>query len=192
MFTSSGQLGDAARCRESGISAYLTKPVPQAELLQVVCHALGKAESREVTAPVITRHSLREDSQRWRVLLAEDNAVNRMLAVRLLEKRGHKVTTANNGREAVAAFSTQQFDLILMDVQMPEMDGFEATAEIRSMQIVTGPHTPIIALTAHALTGDREKCMECGMDGYVAKPIRAENLYTEMDDVMRVRELVLQ
>jgi PAS domain S-box-containing protein len=191
MFTSSGQLGDAARCREAGIGAYLTKPVPHAELLQVVCHALGRAESADATAAVITRHSLREESPHWRVLLAEDNAVNRMLAVRLLEKRGHKVVTANNGREALEAFSKQEFDLILMDVQMPEMDGFEATAAIRALQAGTGKHIPIVALTAHALAGDREKCLQGGMDGYATKPIRAEILYLEMDEVMRLPALAV-
>ncbi len=193
MLTSSGQLGDAARCREAGIAAYLTKPVPQAELLHAICQTLGTAEQVVPTvAPVITRHSLREGSPHWRILLAEDSGVNRMLAVRLLEKRGHKVSTAVNGREAVELFARQEFDLILMDIQMPEMDGFEATAAIREIQAAAGTRTPIIALTAHALTGDREKCLAAEMDGYVTKPIRAESLYQEMDDVMRIGGLVLQ
>jgi two-component system sensor histidine kinase/response regulator len=119
------------------------------------------------------------------VLLAEDNAVNRTLAVRLLEKRGHRVTTATNGQEAVEAFQRQHFDLILMDIQMPEMDGLEATATIRTLQTGSGVRTPIVALTAHALNGDREKCLESGMDGYVAKPIQAAVMYKVMDDVMR-------
>jgi len=193
MLTSSGQLGDAARCREAGIAAYLTKPVPQAELLHAICQTLGTAEQVASTvAPVITRHSLREGSPHWRVLLAEDSGVNRMLAVRLLEKRGHKVSTAVHGREAVELFGRQEFDLILMDIQMPEMDGFEATAAIRKLQAAAGTRTPIIALTAHALNGDRDKCIAGGMDGYVSKPIRAESLYREMDDVMRIGGLVLQ
>jgi PAS domain S-box-containing protein len=186
MLTASGHLGDAARCREAGIAAYLTKPVPQAELLQAICHTLGTTETSEAApAPVITRHSLREDTQRWNVLVAEDSAVNRTLAIRLLEKRGHKVTTANHGLEAVEAFRQRDFDLILMDIQMPEMDGFEATACIRSLEEKTGKRVPIIALTAHALAGDREKCLESGFDGYTPKPIRAEDLYLEMERVMR-------
>ncbi len=193
MLTSAGQLGDGARRRESCIAAYLTKPVPQAELWQAICHTLGEPGNSTMTPRVITGHSLREDSRplredspHWRVLLAEDNAVNRLLAVRLLEMRGHTVVTANHGVEAVEAFRREPFDLILMDIQMPEMDGFEATSAIREMEQSAGTRTPVIALTAHALAGDRERCMEGDMDGYVTKPIRAENLYREMDTVMRV------
>lgn len=182
MLTSAGQPGDAARCRAVGIASYLTKPVPQVDLLQAICRTLGAQQS----APVITRHSIREDSQRWHILLAEDSSVNRTLAVRLLEKRGHKVTIATQGLEAVAACRSQRFDLILMDIQMPEMDGHEATAAIRALEAASGAHTPIIALTAHAMAGDRENCIARGMDGYTAKPIRAEALYQEMDAVMRV------
>src|SRR5882724_6928829 len=105
------------------------------------------------------------------ILLVEDEAVNRIVATRILEKRGHKVTAVNNGLEAVAALSAQQFDLVLMDVQMPEMDGFEATACIRAQERTTGAHLPIIAVTAHTLDNDRERCLAAGMDGYVAKPI---------------------
>jgi CheY-like chemotaxis protein len=188
MMTAAGQLGDAARCREAGIEAYLTKPVPQAELLQALCYTLGAAGTT-AAAPVITRHSLREGSPQWRVLVAEDSPVNRTLAIRLLEKRGHKVTTANDGREAVEAARKQPFDLILMDIQMPNMDGFEATSAIRALQAGSGRRTPIIALTAHALTGDREKCLQGGMDGYVTKPIQAEILYLEMDEMMRTAEV---
>jgi CheY-like chemotaxis protein len=184
MLTGHGQLGDAARCREVGIAAYLTKPVPQSELLQAICAAMGTAE--EVCAQrVITRHVLREDSPRWRVLLAEDNAVNRTLAVRLLEKRGHTITTAKHGREALEAVQQAVFDLILMDVQMPEMDGFEATAAIRAWEAGLGRRTPIIAMTAHALNGDRELCLSHDMDGYVAKPIHAALLYQAMSDALR-------
>lgn len=184
MLTSAGQPGDAARCRAVGIASYLTKPVPQADLLQAICRTLGAQQP----APVITRHSILEESPRWHILLAEDSSVNRTLAVRLLEKRGHKVTIATQGQEAVTAFRSQHFDLILMDIQMPEMDGYEATAAIRALEAASGVHIPIIALTAHAMAGDREQCLSRGMDGYTAKPIRAEVLYQEMDDVMRVRQ----
>lgn len=183
MLTSAGQLGDAARCRQIGIAAYLTKPVPQADLLQAVCRTLGTAQP----APVITRHSMRETSPHWKILLAEDSQVNRMLATRLLEKRGHKLTFATTGREAVVAYQQRPFDLILMDIQMPEMDGHEATAAIREVEALSGKRTPIIALTAHAMPTDRQDCLDKGMDGYTAKPIRPEDLYQEMDRVMRLR-----
>ena len=182
MLNSSGQLGDAARCREAGIAAYLTKPVAPADLLHAICHALGsRVDPGQAT--LVTRHSLREQQPRWRVLLAEDNSVNRVLATRLLEKRGHAVVSAHNGREAVEAFQREPFHLILMDIQMPEMDGFEATAAIRALP--SGANVPIVAMTAHALKGDREKCLEAGMDGYVTKPIKAEAMYQAMDDAMR-------
>ncbi len=187
MLTSSGQLGDAARCRKAGIAACLTKPVSSAELLPAVCHALGAAVLRK-EAGVITRHSLRETSPHWNILLAEDNAVNRTLAVRLLEKRGHHVTTARDGKEALHTFRRQTFDLILMDIQMPEMDGFEATAAIRALQQKMGASIPIIAMTAHALKGDREKCLEGGMDGYVTKPIQADVLYQAIEAAMRAQQ----
>ncbi len=182
MLTSAGQPGDAARCRAVGIASYLTRPVPQADLLQAICRTLGGHPS----APMITRHSMREESPHWSILLAEDSSVNRTLAVRLLEKRGHKVSIATQGLEAVAAYQSQRYDLILMDIQMPEMDGHEATAAIRALEVASGAHTPIIALTAHAMAGDRDQCLARGMDGYTAKPIRAEALYQEMEEVMRI------
>jgi CheY-like chemotaxis protein len=118
------------------------------------------------------------------VLLAEDNVVNQRVAVRLLEKRGCAVTVAGTGREALAALAQERFDLVLMDVQMPEMDGLEATAEIRAREELTGEHIPIIAITAHAMNGDRERCLEGGMDGYVAKPIEAPALFVAIGDVL--------
>src|SRR6202790_5186098 len=122
MLTSAGHLGDAARCRELGISAYLAKPIRQGELLQAICDVLRLSTQKK--APLVTRHTLRESRNRSRVLLAEDNAVNRTLAVRLLEKRGYIVSSACNGREALAALEKEEFDIVLMDVQMPELDGF--------------------------------------------------------------------
>ena len=115
------------------------------------------------------------------MLLAEDNAVNQMLAVRLLEKRGYTVTVAANGRDALAAFEKESFDVILMDIQMPEMDGFEATAAIRVREESTGGHIPIIAMTAHSLVGDQERCLAAGMDGYVSKPIRTHQLFAVIE-----------
>jgi two-component system sensor histidine kinase/response regulator len=180
MLTSAGHLGDAARCRQLGISAYLVKPIRQGELLDAICSVLNEAP-KKTSVPLVTRHRLREIKNRWRVLLAEDNAVNQMLAVRLLEKRGYTVTVAVNGREALAAFEKDSLDIILMDIQMPEMDGFEATAAIRVREKSTGGHIPIIAMTAHSLVGDQERCLAAGMDGYVSKPIRTHQLFAVID-----------
>jgi len=176
MLSSAGQRGDAKRCRELGIAAYLTKPVRQAELLDAILTALGTKPIKEAVPALVTRHSLRENSKHLCILLVEDNAVNQRLAARLLEKRGHTVAIAGNGKEALAALEKQSFDLVFMDVQMPEMDGFEATAAIRGKEKASGNHLPIIAMTAHAMAGDRERCLEAGMDDYITKPIRLEEL----------------
>jgi signal transduction histidine kinase/DNA-binding response OmpR family regulator len=176
MLSSAGQPGDAKRCRELGIASYLTKPVQQAELLEAILTALGASPVRNSSPALVTRYSLRENSHHLRILLVEDNAVNRVLAVRLMEKYGHKVTVAGNGKEALAALERSSFDAVLMDVQMPEMDGFEATAAIREKEKTSGNHLPIIAMTAHAMVGDRKRCLEAGMDDDIAKPIRPEEL----------------
>ncbi len=181
MLTSTGQRGDAARCRELGISAYLIKPIRQSELLDAIMTALGQPQD-DGPQRLVTRHLLREARQKLRILLAEDNPVNRELAVRLLEKRGHQVAVAQNGREVMAALETQSFDLVLMDVQMPEMDGFQATAAIREKEKTTGSHLRIIAMTAHAMKGDKERCLAAGMDGYVSKPIATEELFETIED----------
>jgi len=178
MLTSGGQRGDALRCRDLQISAYLVKPIQQAELLEAILMVLGqKVESPDHRPPLVTRHSLREERRQLRILLAEDNSVNQMVAVRLLQKMGHTVTVVANGRDAVVSLKDQEFDLVLMDVQMPEMDGIEATHVIRKQEAVTQKHIPIIAMTAHAMKGDRERCLEAGMDGYIAKPIRPAELF---------------
>ena len=178
MLTSGGQRGDALRCRDLQISAYLVKPIQQAELLEAILTVLGqKVESPDHRPPLVTRHSLREERRQLRILLAEDNSVNQMVAVRLLQKMGHTVTVVANGRDAVVTLNDQEFDLVLMDVQMPEMDGIEATHAIRKQEAVTQKHVPIIAMTAHAMKGDRERCLEAGMDGYIAKPIRPAELF---------------
>jgi len=176
MLSSAGQRGDARRCRELGVAAYLTKPVRQGELLDAILTALGTRPIKEAPPVLVTRHSLRENSNHLRILLVEDNAVNQVLALRLLEKRGHTVAVAGNGKEALTALEKQSFDLVLMDVQMPEMDGFEATIAIREKEKTSGNHVPIIAMTAHAMVGDKERCLEAGMDDYISKPIRPEEL----------------
>jgi CheY-like chemotaxis protein len=162
MLTSSGERGDAARCRELGISAYLTKPIMQAYLLDAITTILGRVEPETVETPLVTRHTLRGSQRSLRILLAEDNPVNQKIIVRMLEKLGHAVIVVENGKESIAAIASQgkrPFDLVLMDVQMPEMDGFEATAFIREREKSSGGHIPIIALTAHAMEGDREICL---------------------------------
>jgi len=178
MLTSAGHRGDAARCHELGVSAYLLKPIRQSELREAVARVLGAREQRGAI-PLITRFSLhdaREPAASLRVLLVEDNAVNQRLASRLLEKRGHSVEVAGNGLEALEALEKESFDLVLMDVQMPVMDGFEATAAIRKKEGGSGIRVPIVALTAHAMKGDREKCLAGGMDRYLTKPIRSQEL----------------
>jgi signal transduction histidine kinase/DNA-binding response OmpR family regulator len=178
MLTSAGHRGDAARCQELGVSAYLLKPIRQSELREAVARVLG-AREHEGAIPLITRFSLqdaREPDAYLSVLLAEDNLVNQRLVVRLLEKRGHRVVVAGTGLEALQALEKESFDLVLMDVQMPEMDGLEATTAIREKEKSSGRHQPVVALTAHAMKGDREKCMAGGMDGYLSKPIRPQEL----------------
>ena len=188
MLTSGDQSQDLARCNQAGIAAYLLKPVKQSELLEAIELALGITLPREeqLRAAAQQSHHMRS----LHVLLAEDSLVNQRLAVALLEAQGHTVTMVNNGKEAVAASGEQRFDLLLMDVQMPEMDGLEATRQIRAREQPTGRRLPIIAMTAHALKGDRERCLEAGMDDYVAKPIRAEELFETMDALFADRERV--
>ena len=186
MLTSAGQRGDAARCRELGIAAYLIKPIRQSDLLDAILTALGKPLHGRRRPALVTRHTLREARRKLRVLVAEDNPVNQMLATHLLEKQGHSVVMTTNGQEALAAVEkarqlTGGFDLALMDVQMPEMDGLEATALIRENEKETGRHLPIIAMTARAMKGDRERCLAAGMDGYVSKPIHPEELFAAVE-----------
>jgi len=184
MLTSGGQRGEAARSRQVGISAYLTKPTRRSELLDLIMTVLSPPAPGRRRDRLITRHTLREERRRLRVLLVEDNRVNRAVAVRLLERRGHSVTIARTGREALDLTRTRPFDVALMDLQMPEMGGLEATAAIRHREQVTGKHLSIIAMTAHAMKGDRERCLVAGMDGYVAKPIQADDLFQTIDSVL--------
>jgi len=185
MLTSAGQRGDAARCRELGIAAYLTKPVSESQLLEAVRSALGSEAGAVRSQRLITRHSLRSAESGLRILVAEDNLINQKLAERLIAKQGHSVVVVGTGRAALEATEKQAFDMILMDVQMPEMDGFEATTAIRENERTTGEHLPIIAMTAHAMTGDRERCLAAGMDGYLSKPIHAQELASEIERLRR-------
>lgn len=165
-----------------GIGGYLNKPIRIADLLDAIQATLSESTPHAPSSPLVTRHSLREE--RRRILVAEDNAVNQRVAVRLLEKQGHSVVVANNGRAAIEALEREPFDLVLMDVQMPEMDGFEATAAIRRKEKVSGHRLQIIAMTAHAMKGDLERCLAAGMDRYVSKPIQIEALKEAIDSAL--------
>jgi PAS domain S-box-containing protein len=184
MLTSAGQIGDAARCTELGIAAYLVKPIRQAELHSAICATL-EASQAKVAPPLVTSNTLLASRpQRRRVLLAEDNAVNRKLAVKLLENRGFEVTVASDGKEALNELAKSSFEVVLMDVQMPNMDGLEAAAAIREIDKRKNGHTRIIAMTAHALQSSKEDCLAAGMDAYVSKPIRSEEFFDTIDRVL--------
>jgi CheY-like chemotaxis protein/HPt (histidine-containing phosphotransfer) domain-containing protein len=176
MLSSSGQYDESNKCREVGIATHLTKPVDQRELLSAIGRALAREPGQRAALPS-SMLSAELPDRRLHVLLAEDNVVNQRLAASLLRRRGHKVTIAANGREALAAVTAQPFDVVLMDVQMPEMGGFEATAAIRALEAERqAPRMPIVAMTAHAMKGDRERCLAAGMDEYLTKPLDPRHL----------------
>jgi CheY-like chemotaxis protein/HPt (histidine-containing phosphotransfer) domain-containing protein len=191
MLTSGGRPGDAARGKELGFAAYLTKPVKQADLWRALVRAL---DAGPAAAPPAPAKRTTAPPRPLRILLAEDNPMNQKLAVRLLEKQGHRVTVANNGREALARLfgpgpadggsaPAPRFDVVLMDVQMPEMDGLTAAATIRERERGTGRHVPVVAMTAHAMKGDQERCLAAGMDAYVSKPIKPDALFAILAEV---------
>jgi CheY-like chemotaxis protein len=180
MLSSSLLLGDAGKARKFGLNAFLTKPLGPSDVRDAVLAVLGEARS-EGRRPL--RTSSEDTAPRpTRILLAEDNPVNQLVATKLLERQGYQVTVAANGAEVLKLHSHQPrpYDLILMDIQMPEMDGLETTQAIRHRELTSGEHLPIIALTAHAMNGDRERCLAIGMDGYVSKPIRLDELEAEL------------
>jgi len=187
LMLSSADHSDArSRCRAAGVAGYLTKPLIQSDLWEGILNVLGPLTPERRRSTPITQQAAWEARRRLRVLLAEDNLVNQRLAMRILEKWGHSVVVAGNGKQAMTSLAEagiQGFDLVLMDVQMPEMNGFEATAAIREMERSTGSHLPILAMTAHAMKGDRERCLEAGMDGYVAKPIQAHELFEAIESL---------
>jgi len=183
LLRSMGSPGDAARRRKAGIYSYLNKPIRQEELLAAISEAVGAVIAIAPASEEI-REPDRKSGAPVRVLLAEDNPVNRMLAVRLLEREGYQLMVACDGRQALAALEANSFDLALVDIQMPEVDGFEVTAAIRRHEAQYGGHLPIIAMTAHAMKGDAEQCLAAGMDGYVSKPIAAGRLFEEIETVL--------
>ncbi len=181
MLTSSGEYGDVTRCRDLGIAAYLVKPIRNADLREAILRALAsRGAAPDATQPV-TPPNVHAPMRRARVLLAEDNAVNQRVASQLLTMRGHHVTVVDNGRAAVEACQRESFDVVLMDIQMPEMGGLEATAAIRAHEAETGGHVRIVAMTAHALMGDRERCLQAGMDGYLSKPVDRLQLFEAVE-----------
>ncbi|HKY20129.1 MAG TPA: response regulator [Vicinamibacterales bacterium] len=180
MLTSSGEPEDSVRCQSLGISSYLVKPVRQAALCEAILATLGRTAAKRV----VPMKAKQPTGASLKILLAEDNIVNQRVAIGILEKAGHVVTLAANGRIALEKLDAESFDLVLMDMQMPEMAGAEAIAAIRSNEQITGGHIPIVSLTAHALKGDRERCLETGADGYVSKPIVPATLFGEIDMVL--------
>jgi PAS domain S-box-containing protein len=177
ILTSGDRENEMTRCEQLDIAAHLMKPIKQSELFDAIVVALGVNATEPETQPNRPHLPPPVSLPPLRILLAEDSLVNQKLAVGLLERHGHQVRIANHGLEAVSAFEAEHFDLVLMDIQMPEMDGFAATAAIRAAEKRTGRHIPIIAMTAHAMKGDRERCLSAGMDAYVAKPIRAQQVF---------------
>jgi len=189
LLTSAARPGDAARCREIGVAAHLIKPVKQSLLMNAIVGAVAGREAVAFTPASAQNAPVPSATDRvLRILLAEDNAVNQKFAVRAIEKAGHSVVVANNGREALETWEREHYDVVLMDVQMPEMDGFEATARIRTLEEERHPtrRTPIIAMTANAMKGDRERCLDAGMDGYISKPVKRQTMFEEITRVLEL------
>ena len=182
MLSSAGQTENSERCQEMGVARYLIKPVRQSDLRETILHVMSQKDEPTHSSG-LTSTQIAEARRPRRVLLAEDGLVNQQVARELLEGRGHRVVVVNNGREAVAAVERDLFDLVLMDVQMPEMDGFEATKMIRLNEQKSGKHIPIVAMTAHAMKGDRERCLKSGMDGYLTKPIQSKSLFETVEGI---------
>jgi two-component system, sensor histidine kinase and response regulator len=184
LLSASRQLADAARCRQLGVNQFLTKPIGQSELLDAILLSLGVQSAEEKLIEAVVPAHERPKGRSLRILLCEDNPVNQKLAIRLLEKAGHRLQVAATGRQALAQWEDAgepAFDVVLMDIQMPEMDGMEATKAIRVREKNSGRHVPIIAITAHAMRGDKEKCLASGMDGYISKPIQPSEMFAEIE-----------
>jgi two-component system sensor histidine kinase/response regulator len=180
ILTSAGRRGDAARCRELGVAAYLLKPVKQSQLLDAITEVLRVAPDVEERPPLVTRHTIEEKRRRLRILLADDNAINQKLVTVMLQRAGHAVRSVDSGLKVLDALAEERFDLVLMDVQMPQMDGFQATKAIRERP--EWQNLPVIAVTARAMKGDRERCLEAGMNDYLPKPIERDELFRILED----------
>jgi CheY-like chemotaxis protein len=197
MLTSADSQDTSAQCRDLRVNTFLRKPVRQTELFDALLHCLNneKALDAGMLSEVDIWPRKEEGGGRasaavrdpLRILVAEDNEINRRLVTRLLQKEGHDLGHATNGKEVLAALERQRFDLILMDVQMPEMDGLIATSIIREKEQAKGTHTPILAMTAHTMKGDRERCLAAGMDGFISKPLRREGLFRAISSVIPCR-----
>jgi PAS domain S-box-containing protein len=185
LLTSADRMGDVERGRALGLAAHLTKPVRQSALLEAILRIFGKSLPSQNGART-TPSKAAQARRSLRILLAEDNDINQMMAINILEKWGHRIVVANNGKETLDLLDKQPFDVVLMDLQMPEMDGVKATAAIRAKEGPHGLHIPIIAMTAHALKGDRERCLAAGMDGYVSKPIKSAELFAALEVLVPV------
>ncbi|PYT05004.1 MAG: hybrid sensor histidine kinase/response regulator, partial [Acidobacteria bacterium] len=183
MMTSNDQRGDAERCRKLGVASHVTKPVTQSIVLDAIMATLGSTVTPQEPSAPTREITMKETPNSLHILLAEDNVINQTLAVHLLKKRGHTVVIASNGRAAIAALEKEEFDLLLMDIQMPVMNGLETTAIIREKERTLSSHIPIIALTAHAMKGDRERCLASGMDGYISKPIQGDELSSVIESL---------
>ena len=183
MVPSGARPGETERCRALGLAGCLTKPVGEAELLTALMSAAAP-DRPEAAAAQVPQPVAPDERRSLRILLAEDNVVNQFVAKRLLQKMGHQVVVSNNGREALERHGAERFDLVFMDLDMPEVDGFEATRAIREQEETTGAHTPIVALTAHTLKSDRERCLAAGMDDYVSKPVEPAALLEAIDRVV--------
>jgi CheY-like chemotaxis protein len=196
MLTSAGEQGESARCRELGVAGYLMKPVAASDLRRVIETVIESttplAEAAPLDVPLVAPEAASASApvvpltagRALRFLLAEDNPVNRTIGTRMLSKHGHVVVAVENGAQAVEITATERFDVVLMDVEMPVMNGFEATAAIRAREQKTRQRVPIIALTAHAMQGDRERCLEAGMDSYATKPIQPTELFATVDGLL--------
>jgi CheY-like chemotaxis protein len=185
LLTSGVRHGDADRCRDLGVSAYFAKPVGEMELLDAIRKMSQPVSIIEAQPDLRPRHVAEKGKPGLRLLVVEDNPVNRLVATRLIEKHNHTVSAAHNGREALEMMDNEKFDCVLMDVQMPVLDGFETTAAIRNKERNSGGHLPIIAMTAHAMPGDLDRCLAAGMDGYITKPIKTNDVLATLDRVLR-------
>jgi CheY-like chemotaxis protein len=185
MLTSFGVPGETAHCHRIGVNSFVTKPIDRTDLFNALTRATGTSgQSKKAISPAPAELDVLCRA-RLTILLAEDNRVNQVVAMRLLEKRGHTVVLAENGKVALEAIEKRDFDLVLMDVQMPDMDGLKATAAIRAREN-KGGHLPIIAMTASAMLGDRERCLQWGMDAYLVKPLNIDELYQTIEAVVKL------